>query len=96
MYNSAGNTSDKHTPMPVLSGLNGVKIVQVECGTGDAHTLALDDTGKVQEGRAGGKGGEGVHVHVPFMQALEVVCCIYLNKQPSVYFLLGAFYLALI
>ena len=72
--------------------------MQVECGTGDAHTVALDDTGKVLEGLAGGKGGEGrtVHVHVPFMQALEVACCIFLNKHPSVCFLLGAFYLALI
>lgn len=30
-----------------VEGLNEVKIVQVDCGSGDAHTLALDDSGKV-------------------------------------------------
>ena len=55
-----------------------------------------------KDGRAGSKGGEGhsvhlhVHVHVPFKQALEVACCIFLNNHPGVYFLLGAFYLALL
>ncbi|XP_019851476.1 PREDICTED: E3 ubiquitin-protein ligase HERC2-like [Amphimedon queenslandica] len=41
-----GNAEDKLIPT-IVEGLNGVKIVQVDCGSGDAHTLALDDTGQV-------------------------------------------------
>ena len=41
-----GNAEDKHIPT-IVEGLSGVKIVQVDCGSGDAHTLALDETGQV-------------------------------------------------
>lgn len=41
-----GNTEDCSTPT-LVEGLTGVHIVHVQCGSEDAHTVALDDTGKV-------------------------------------------------
>lgn len=31
----------------LVENLVGIKIVQVECGSGDAHTLAVDECGKI-------------------------------------------------
>lgn len=45
-FYSVGNAEDKHIPTKV-EGLSGINIVQVDCGSGDAHTLALDDEGQV-------------------------------------------------
>ena len=39
-----GNLEDKTIPTPVR-GLSGHKIVGVACGSGDAHTIALEDNG---------------------------------------------------
>lgn len=41
---SAGNQEDKTVPTPV-KGLKDHKIVCVSCGSGDAHTVALEDNG---------------------------------------------------
>ena len=46
MYIHSGNTDDCSTPK-VIESLAGVHIVHVQCGSEDAHTLALDDTGRV-------------------------------------------------
>ncbi len=46
LFGYQGNTDDCPTPK-LVDGLSGVYIVQVCCGSEDAHTLALDDTGKV-------------------------------------------------
>lgn len=43
---SSGNTEDCSVPT-LIEGLAGVHIVSVQCGSEDAHTLALDDTGRV-------------------------------------------------
>ena len=43
---SSGDGDDKLYPVRV-QGLADVKIVQVSCGGGDAHTLAVDSSGKV-------------------------------------------------
>ena len=40
-----GNTEDKGVPT-LVQGLTGHKIIQVELGSGDAHTLALEDNGE--------------------------------------------------
>ena len=40
-----GNTEDKSVPT-LVQGLAGHKIVGVELGSGDAHTLALEDSGE--------------------------------------------------
>ena len=39
-----GNAEDKNVPT-LVQGLAGHKIVGVELGSGDAHTLALEDNG---------------------------------------------------
>ena len=39
-----GSTEDKNAPT-LVQGLVGHKIVGVELGSGDAHTLALEDNG---------------------------------------------------
>ena len=39
-----GNVEDKNVPT-LVQGLVGHKIVDVDCGSGDAHTLALEDNG---------------------------------------------------
>ena len=41
-----GNAEDKNVPT-LVQGLAGHKIVGVELGSGDAHTLALEDNGKL-------------------------------------------------
>ena len=40
----AGNAEDKNVPA-LVQPLVGHKIVDVDCGSGDAHTLALEDNG---------------------------------------------------
>ena len=40
----AGNAEDKNVPA-LVQALVGHKIVDVDCGSGDAHSLALEDTG---------------------------------------------------
>ena len=40
-----GNAEDKNVPT-LVQGLAGHKIVGVELGSGDAHTLALEDSGE--------------------------------------------------
>jgi len=40
----AGNAEDKNVPA-LVQALVGHKIVDVDCGSGDAHTLALEDNG---------------------------------------------------
>ena len=40
-----GNAEDKNVPT-LVQGLAGHKVVGVELGSGDAHTLALEDNGK--------------------------------------------------
>ena len=40
----AGNLEDKTVPT-LVQALNGHKIVGVSCGSGDAHTIALEDNG---------------------------------------------------
>ncbi len=39
-----GNAEDKNVPT-LVQGLAGHKVVGVELGSGDAHTLALEDNG---------------------------------------------------
>ena len=39
-----GNQEDKTVPTPV-KGLKDHRIVCVSCGSGDAHTVALEDNG---------------------------------------------------
>ena len=46
LFISSG-TSEDHAIPKLVEGLRGIHIVQVECGSEDAHTLALDDAGKV-------------------------------------------------
>ena len=41
-----GNAEDKNVPT-LVQGLAGHKIVGVELGSGDAHTLALEDNGNI-------------------------------------------------
>ena len=43
----AGNLEDKTVPT-LVQALNGHKIVGVSCGSGDAHTIALEDNGTQQ------------------------------------------------
>ena len=40
------NAEDKLVPTRVL-GLSGVRVTQVSCGSGDAHTVALDESGSL-------------------------------------------------
>lgn len=40
----AGNAEDKNVPA-LVQALVGHKIVDVDCGSGDAHSLALEDNG---------------------------------------------------
>ena len=44
--NFAGNAEDKNVPTLVQS-MVGHKIIGVELGSGDAHTLALEENGKL-------------------------------------------------
>lgn len=46
LFTHVDSTEDKLVPTYV-SGLAGVKVVQVCCGSGDAHTVALDSSGNV-------------------------------------------------
>ena len=39
-----GNAEDKNVPT-LVQALGGHKMVDVDCGSGDAHTLALEDNG---------------------------------------------------
>ena len=41
---SAGSVEDRSVPT-LVQGLAGHRIVDVDCGSGDAHTLALEDNG---------------------------------------------------
>ncbi|MGH0171437.1 UNVERIFIED_CONTAM: hypothetical protein FKN15_060157 [Acipenser sinensis] len=41
-----GSSEDQTTPM-LVTGLKGLKVIDVSCGSGDAQTLAVSDNGKV-------------------------------------------------
>ena len=43
---TAGNMEDRSSPT-LVKALAGHKIVGVGCGSGDAHTIALEDNGKI-------------------------------------------------
>ena len=45
LFGCTGNAEDKNVPT-LVQGLAGHKIVGAELGSGDAHTLALEDNGK--------------------------------------------------
>ena len=81
-----GNAEDKLIPTRV-EGLIGVRIVQVDCGSDDAHTLALDDSGKVWSwgdgdyGKLGRSGGDNSRVPKPIttwgpnpVEVIKVMC----------------------
>ena len=55
----AGNLEDKTVPTYVKA-LKDHKIVGVSCGSGDSHTIALEDNGRVDSNAC-------VHVHVHYM-----------------------------
>lgn len=68
-----------------VQALAGVHIIQVDCGSGDAHTLALDKTGKVWSwgdgdyGKLGRGGGETTKVpkavnDLDFVDICKVMC----------------------
>ena len=42
----ADDTADRIVPTRVQA-FGAIKVVQISCGSGDAHTLALDENGKV-------------------------------------------------
>lgn len=70
VYTSSGNAEDKLIPTKV-EGLADVNIIQVDCGSGDAHTLALDESGKVWSwgdpdyGKLGRLGGDNTKIPKP-------------------------------
>ena len=81
---SLGNAEDKLIPTKVEL-LAGIKIIQVNCGSGDAHTLALDETGKVWSwgdadfGKLGRLGSDNTKVPKPISDLssatiVKVIC----------------------
>lgn len=60
-----GTTEDQLTPALVSGGLAGCTVVDAACGSGDAHSMAVTDTGAVyswgdgEYGKLGRGGSEG-------------------------------------
>ena len=62
MCTSPGNLEDKTVPTQVKA-LKDHKIVGVSCGSGDSHTIALEDNGRV---------GNSVRIHLHLHMYMEI------------------------
>ncbi|ESO89418.1 hypothetical protein LOTGIDRAFT_218809 [Lottia gigantea] len=75
-----GSSEDQSTPS-IVTALKGHRIIDVACGSGDAHTLALAETGAVYSwgdgdyGKLGRGGSDGCKTPklIDFFMGLEVV-----------------------
>ncbi|XP_058886345.1 E3 ubiquitin-protein ligase HERC2-like isoform X1 [Acipenser ruthenus] len=94
-----GSSEDQTTPM-LVTGLKGLKVIDVSCGSGDAQTLAVSDNGQVWSwgdgdyGKLGRGGSDGCKTPklVEKLQDLDIVkvCCgsqfsVALTKYGQVY-----------
>ncbi|XP_041128227.1 E3 ubiquitin-protein ligase HERC2-like isoform X2 [Polyodon spathula] len=94
-----GSSEDQTTPM-LVTGLKGLKVIDVSCGSGDAQTLAVSDNGQVWSwgdgdyGKLGRGGSDGCKTPklVEKLQDLDIVkvCCgsqfsVALTKSGQVY-----------
>ncbi|MBN3299656.1 HERC2 ligase, partial [Amia calva] len=94
-----GSSEDQTTPM-LVTGLKGLKVIDVACGSGDAQTLAVTENGQVWSwgdgdyGKLGRGGSDGCKTPklVEKLQDLDIVkvCCgsqfsVALTKHGQVY-----------
>ncbi|XP_048855280.1 LOW QUALITY PROTEIN: E3 ubiquitin-protein ligase HERC2 [Brienomyrus brachyistius] len=94
-----GSSEDQTTPM-LVTGLKGLKVLDVACGSGDAQTLAVTENGQVWSwgdgdyGKLGRGGSDGCKTPKPVekLQDLDIVkvCCgsqfsMALTKEGQVY-----------
>uniref|UniRef100_A0A8C9RA53 E3 ubiquitin-protein ligase HERC2 n=1 Tax=Scleropages formosus TaxID=113540 RepID=A0A8C9RA53_SCLFO len=94
-----GSSEDQTTPM-LVTGLKGLKVIDVACGSGDAQTLAVTENGQVWSwgdgdyGKLGRGGSDGCKTPklVEKLQDLDImkVCCgsqfsVALTKEGQVY-----------
>ncbi|KAG2457008.1 HERC2 ligase, partial [Polypterus senegalus] len=94
-----GSSEDQTTPM-LVTGLKGLKVIDVSCGSGDAQTLAVTENGQVWSwgdgdyGKLGRGGSDGCKTPklVEKLQDLNIVkvCCgsqfsVALTKDGQVY-----------
>uniref|UniRef100_H3B372 HECT-type E3 ubiquitin transferase n=1 Tax=Latimeria chalumnae TaxID=7897 RepID=H3B372_LATCH len=94
-----GSSEDQTTPM-LVTGLKGLKVIDVSCGSGDAQTLAVTENGQVWSwgdgdyGKLGRGGSDGCKTPklIEKLQDLNIVkaCCgsqfsVALTKDGEVY-----------